>query len=94
MEDIKKRGRGVPYIFNNRVYFGTTKRNRGSFTSCYTSFKLCWSCYWTLMVKKKYFWFINRKKSKMKNKKIYKAKRGKGFVEGYSLGKQWRNSMQ
>ena len=46
------------------------------------------------MVKKKYFWFINRKKSKMKNKKIYKAKRGKGFDEGYSLGKQWRNSMQ
>ena len=21
MEDIKKRGRGVPYIYNNRVYF-------------------------------------------------------------------------
>ena len=46
------------------------------------------------MVKKKYFWFINRKKSKMKNKKIHKAKRGKGFVEGYSLAKQWRNTMQ
>ena len=64
----KKRGRGVPYIYNNRVYFGkkTAKRNLGSFISCKTSFKRCWRPYWTLMVKKKYVWFINKKKSKRK----------------------------
>ena len=54
--------------------------------------------YWTLMVKKKNVWYINRKKSKKKNKRKYKTKRGKGFGDGfkllYSLGKQWRNSMQ
>ena len=50
------------------------------------------------MVKKKYVWFTNRKKSKRKNKKIYKTNRGKGFGDGfkllYLLGKQWHNSMQ
>ena len=49
------------------------------------------------MVKKKYVWFINRKKSKRKKKK-YKTKRDKGFGDGfkllYSLGKHWGNSMQ
>ena len=49
------------------------------------------------MVKKKYVWFINRKKSKRKHFKKYKTKRDKGFGNGfnllYLLGKQWRNSM-
>ena len=91
----KKRGRGF-HIFI--VYFAkkNTKRNWGSFTSCKTSFKRCWGRYWTLMVKKKYVWFINRKKSKRKKK--YKTKRDKGFGDGfkllYSLEKQWGNSMQ
>ena len=94
----KKRGRGFPYIYNNRVYFEkkNTKRNQGSFTSYKTSFKRCWRRYWTFMVEN--VWFINRKKSKRKNKRKYKAKRAKGFGDGfkllYSLGKQWRNSVR
>ena len=68
----KKRGRGVPYIYNNRVYFGkkTTKRNLGSFTSCKTSFKRRWRRYWTLMVKKNTFDLSIEKNQREKIKKI------------------------
>ena len=52
------------------------------------------------MIKEIYVWFANIKKTK-KNKKYLKknkTKRGRGFGDGfnllYSLGKQWRNSMQ
>ena len=54
--------------------------------------------YWPLMVRKRYVWFINRKRSKKKNKIKYKTKQGKGFSDPfkfiYSLGSQWRNSMR
>ena len=50
------------------------------------------------MVRKRYVWFINRKRSKKKNKIKYKTKQGKGFSDPfkfiYSLGSQWRNSMR
>ena len=53
------------------------------------------------MIKKRYVWFANIKKTKKNKKKYlkkYKTKRGRGFGDGfnllYSLGKQWRNSMQ
>ena len=49
-------------------------------------------------MKKRYIWFINRKKSKKRNKRKYKTKRGKGFGNAfkliYSIGNQWRNSMR
>ena len=82
----KKRGRGVPYIYNNRVYFRkkNTKRNWDSFTSCKTSFKRRWRRYWTLMVKKKYVWFINRKKSKRKNKKNVRQNEAKVLMTDLS----------
>ena len=68
----KKRGRGVPYIYNNRVYFvkKNTKRNLGSFTSCKTSFKRRWKRYWTLMVKKYTFGLSIEKNQIQKIKKI------------------------
>ena len=96
----KKRGRGIPYVYNNRIYFEekNTKRDWNSFKSTWIPFKKRWRHYWILMVKKKYIWYINRKKSKKKNKRKYKTKRGKGFGDGfkllYSLGKQCRSSMQ
>ena len=67
----KKRGRGVPYIYNNRVYFGkkTAKRNLGSFISCKTSFKRRWRPYWTLMVKKYTFGLSIKKNQREKIKK-------------------------
>ena len=62
-----------------------TKRNWSSFTSCKTFSKRRQRHYWTLMVKKKYVWYIYRKKSKTKNKKQNKTKRGKGFGDGFKL---------
>ena len=48
------------------------------------------------MVKKKYVWYVNSKKTRKRKKN--NKKHGKGFGDGfkllYSLGKQWRNSMQ
>ena len=98
----RKRGRGVPYIYNKRIYLGkNTKRNWGSFSSFRASFTKRRKHYWTLMIKKRYVWFANIKKTKKNKKKYlkkYKTKRGRGFGDGfnllYSLGKQWRNSMQ
>ena len=53
------------------------------------------------MIKKKHVWFANikkTKKNKKKSKKKSETKRGRCFGDGfkllYSLGKQWRNSMQ
>ena len=50
-----------------------------------------WGRYWSLMVKRKY-------KIRKKIRRKYKKKSGKGFGDGfkylYSLGKQWRKSMQ
>ena len=50
------------------------------------------------MVRKRYVWFINRKKLKKKYKRKYKTKRGKGFGDPfrliYFLGSQWRKSMK
>ena len=50
------------------------------------------------MVKRKYARHINFKKLIKKKKTKKNKKHGKGFGDGfkflYSLGKQWRNSMQ
>ena len=50
------------------------------------------------MVRKRYIWFINRKRLKKKNKRKYKTKHVKGFVDPfkliYSLGRQWLKSMR
>ena len=50
------------------------------------------------MVRKRYFWFINRKISKKKNKIKYKTKHCNGFGDPfkliYSLGSQWHKSMR
>ena len=91
---LKKNGRGVPYIYNNRVYFRkkNTKRNWSSFTSRKTSFKRRWRRYWNLMVKKKYVWFINRKKSKRKNKKNIRQKKTKVLVKDLSYYIHQENS--
>ena len=95
----KKRGRGIPYIYKNRIYFGkkTTNRNRSSFKSYCTSFRKRWKHYQSLMVKRKYVQRINFKKLIKKEKKK-NEKHGRVFGDVfkflYSLGKQWRNSMQ
>ena len=56
-----KKGRGIPYIYNNRIYFGkkTTNRNWSSKNYC-RSFR---RHYQSLMVKRKYVWRINLKKN-------------------------------
>ena len=52
------------------------------------------------MIRKRYVWFINRKKKKIeeKNKRKYKAKHCKCFGDPfkliYSLGSQWHKSMR
>ena len=51
------------------------------------------------MVKRKYVLYIKFKRKTHRRKKIKKNKKhGKGFGDGfkllYSIGKQWRNSMQ
>ena len=67
----RKRGTGVQYIYNKRIYLGkNTKRNWGSFSSFGPSFTKRRKHYWTLMIKKRYVWFANIKKTK-KNKKKY-----------------------
>ena len=91
----KKRGRGIPYIYKNRIYLG---KRRCSF-SCYCSpIRKRQRRYWPLMVRKRYIWFINRKRLKKKNKRKYKTKHVKGFVDPfkliYSLGRQWLKSMR
>ena len=50
----KKRGRGIPYVYNNRIYFEekNTKRDWNSFKSTWIPFKKRWRHYWILMVKK------------------------------------------
>ena len=49
------------------------------------------------MVRKRYVWFINRKKPKRKKRK-YKTQKSKGFGDPfkllYSIGKQWRNNLR
>ena len=50
------------------------------------------------MVKRNYVWRINFKKIIKEKRRKMNKKHGKGFGDGfkflYSLGKQWRNSMQ
>ena len=74
-----------------------TKRYWGNFKSSWISFTKHQSYYWTLMVKKIGLVY-QQKEIKEKNKRNYKAKRGKGFGDRfnplYSLGKQWLKSMQ
>ena len=61
----RKRGTGVQYIYNKRIYLGkNTKRNWGSFSSFGPSFTKRRKHYWTLMIKKRYVWFANIKKTK------------------------------
>ena len=50
----KKRGRGIPYVYNNTIYFEekNTKRDWNSFKSTWIPFKKRWRHYWILMVKK------------------------------------------
>ena len=47
------------------------------------------------MVRKRYVWFINRKKPKRKKRK-HKIHKGFGdpFKLLYSIGKQWRNNLR
>ena len=49
------------------------------------------------MVRKRYVWFINRKKPKREKRK-YKTQKSKGFGDPfkllYSIGKQWRNNLR
>ena len=49
------------------------------------------------MARKRYVWFINRKKPKRKKGK-YKTQKGEGFGDPfkllYSVGKQWRNNLR
>ena len=69
----------------------TTNRFWCSFTYHCASTRKRWGRYWSLMVKRKY-------KIRKKIRRKYKKKRGKCFGHGfqflYSLGKQWRKSMQ
>ena len=99
IRNVKKRGREIPYLYKNRVYFGkkNTKNEWCNFKSYCTSFRKRRRRYQTLMVRKKYVWYINLKKKLIKEKEKEK-KNGKGIGDGfkllYSLRKQWRNSMQ
>ena len=49
------------------------------------------------MVRKRYVWFINRKKPKRKKRK-YKTQKRKGFGDSfkllYSVSKQWHNNLR
>ena len=67
--------------------------------SYYASFRERKKRYWYLMVKRKYVLRIKFNRKTHRTKKIKKNKKhGKGFGDGfkllYSIGKQWRNSMQ
>ena len=90
---VKKRGRGIPYLYKNRVYFEkkNTKKEWRNFKSHCTSFRKHRRRYRTLMVSKKYVWYINLKKTN-KRKRKRKKKYGKGFGDEfkllYSLGQQ------
>ena len=88
----KRRGRGLPQIYK------THKKGLEQFQNFLHTFYKTSETFLDFNGEKKYVLFINRKKSKRKNKKIYETKRGKGFGDRfkllYSLGKQWRNSVQ
>ena len=94
-----KRIRGIPYIYKNRIYLGkkTTNWFWCSFSRYCTPIRKHRRRYWPLMVRKRYGWFINRKKPKRKKRK-YKTQKGKGFGDPfkllYSIGKQWRNNLR
>ena len=101
IKKVKKRGRGILYLYENRVYFGK-KINRKwcDFKSYCASFRKRRRRYWILMFRKKYVWYVNlektnkrKTKTKTKNKK-YDIGFSAGFKLLYSLGQQWRNSVQ
>ena len=97
----RKRGRGIPYIYKNGIYFGKKPQTGTGVVSKVIARLLenvgSTSSY--LMVKRKYVLRIKFKRKTHRRKKIKKNKKhGKGFGDGfkllYSIGKQWRNSMQ
>ena len=68
----RKRGRGIPYIYKNGIYFGkkTSNRDRSSLKSYCASFREHWKRYWYLMVKRKYVLCIKfKRKTHKRNKK-------------------------
>ena len=95
----KKRGRRIPYIYKDRIYFGKkTETGTGVVLKVIAHLFKRWRRYQNLMVKRKCVWYINLKKTHKRKKKKKNKKHGKGFGDGfkflYSLGKQWHNSMQ
>ena len=52
---IKKKGRGIPYIYKNRIYFGKKPRTGTGTISKVIGLllKKRWRRYWTLMVRNK-----------------------------------------
>ena len=68
---VKKRGRGIPSLHKSRVYFGkkNTKREWCNLKSYCTSFRKRRRRYRTLMVSKKYIWYINLQKTNKRKRK-------------------------
>ena len=73
----RKRGRGLPYIYKNRVYLEkkTSSRYWDAFKSSSSFARKRWKGYWNLMIKRKH-----KRKIKRKFNRKYKRKiRGKGI---------------
>ena len=50
---IKKKGRGIPYIYKNRIYFGKKPQTVTISKVIGLLLKKRWRRYWTLMVRNK-----------------------------------------
>ena len=75
----KKRGRRIPYIYKNRIYFGKkTETGTGVVLKVIAHLFKRWRRYQNLMVKRKCVWYINLKKTHKRKKK----KRIKNTVKG------------
>ena len=90
----RKRGRGIAYIYNNRVYLGkkTSKRCWCSFKSFSSFFTKCCKRNWTLM-SRKYKRKLNRKyKRRCKRKIQERGIFGDAFKTLDNFGKLWYES--
>ena len=94
----RKRGRGIPYTYKNKVYLGK-KPQTGTGYWCsfknYSAFpRKRWRRNWTLMIRKKY-----KRKTNRKYKRKYKRKiHGRGVFGDAcrtlgSFGKLWYKSL-
>ena len=90
---LRKRGRGIPYIFKNKVYLGKRpQKGSGQYLKLQLEYQKTQETLSEFKDKKKKK--IQKKKYRLRKK--YKRDRGigDGFKFLYSIGKQWRKSMR